>query len=999
MPPIDPQQLLKALGPLLTDQGGIKGSQAALQIASLMKDASKLVSKCVYLNILRATESEEAFTKFIEVGGWDTLNAWLDMARNENNSPLLKELLEVYLRLPVTVALLKQNTAAKTIKKMQGKTEDDKLKTLSTQLVDIWMKTIRGQNNGTDPELDADKKKKKKHKDSEKDKEKDHEKDKDKNHKDSKKSKDEKEHSDRHKNRDKDSKEKDGHDSNRDRKDRDRHKDKDRSRRDKSRLDSKDSSSSSSSKSLSSSSSSSQNKQKETISISSSKDSKSTSLSAPNGASPADKSKSVNSDLSKEEESRRRLKTVKAIGSRIRSTGLFEEDEEETEVVKKPADKPATKRISSLDTKGEESSEKKPRLHLAMPPLSTPGLSSSTTTPPEVLHGRIKIIPPPKKAPAHEIQESNVFINALQESSYASIGMKKKKKALSSPSATTPPVLLRGAPAVSLSSSTTTPATATATSPPPQGMDGSGPDRESGSTAPPLLSPTTAMAQRLPSVPSFYRDTLEETPESEKKVEKPDEGRDSPPTLDLMTPLDPPPETQTEQDMDVSKPDESQLDFDNAESIHDASMEEAPKPSKPKKRVSWARESQMEQVFYFEMDENERENVNRPKSFSDLKKEEMMLDRRAMESAKRFNNDTMVEVLQWKLPKLIDNAIVVVEAGCNSVERQIQMEREQSVLCALFFNKVPDTPNEPDPEIPSEEEDIKVIPLEDENGSCTEYEHTYNFNDPSSLPYDPEFGALPLQGQNSQHGGGQAAGGMGSPHGNMSGQGAGNATNMGLMMSNLPPAITHMLHVLKQQAQDTRDPVLQNLQGMLTNVLQTTNPQDSGMLVDRILNALEPFMHQIPGLSNLINSVKGNGGMDFPAGGGGGGGPGNRFMGHPAGPGGPMGGGNPRHGLLGSAPPGYNMEGGGGGGNMRPPLGMPSGPMSMMNNGGGKYYGGGGGGMQMGGPPPGHWRGGGGGRSRPFKRGGHRGNTVCMFFAKTRTCKFGDNCQYLHPNT
>ena len=47
------------------------------------------------------------------------------MARNENNSPLLGELLEVYLRIPVTVALLKQNSAAKTIKKMQGKTEDD----------------------------------------------------------------------------------------------------------------------------------------------------------------------------------------------------------------------------------------------------------------------------------------------------------------------------------------------------------------------------------------------------------------------------------------------------------------------------------------------------------------------------------------------------------------------------------------------------------------------------------------------------------------------------------------------------------------------------------------------------------------------------------------------------------------------------------------------------------------------------------------------------------
>ena len=82
----------------------------------------------------------------------------------------------------------------------------------------------------------------------------------------------------------------------------------------------------------------------------------------------------------------------------------------------------------------------------------------------------------------------------------------------------------------------------------------------------------------------------------------------------------------------------------------------------------------------------------------------------------------------------------------------------------------------------------------------------------------------------------------------------------------------------------------------------------------------EYFFSYSSGLSNLINSVKGNGGMDFPSGGG----PGGRFMSHPAGPAGPMSGGNPRHGLLGSAPPGFNMEGGGGG-NMRPPIGMPSG--------------------------------------------------------------------------
>lgn len=43
--------------------------------------------------------------------------------------------------------------------------------------------------------------------------------------------------------------------------------------------------------------------------------------------------------------------------------------------------------------------------------------------------------------------------------------------------------------------------------------------------------------------------------------------------------------------------------------------------------------------------------------------------------------------LQWRIPKPIDNVIVLVESGCNSVEKQVQMKREQGVLCALFFNK------------------------------------------------------------------------------------------------------------------------------------------------------------------------------------------------------------------------------------------------------------------------------------------------------------------------
>ncbi|CAL1530543.1 unnamed protein product [Lymnaea stagnalis] len=957
MPPIDPHQLLRALGPLLTPAGGIKGPQEASRIASLMKDATKLVTRCIYLNILRATESHEALEKFIDVGGWNILNSWLDVARGDNNDPLLGELLDVYLLMPVTVVLLKQNSAAKTIKQL-SKTENEKIKTLSSKLVDSWTKTIRGQNNGTDNDAE-DKKKKKKHKEKEREK--------DKNDKENDKREKEEKDSEKNKSREKDSKD---HHKEKDKRDKDRHKDKDRSKREKSKSSSDNKESSTKGSSSSDPTLSSKTKESSSSKRSTSMDElkSSSSSTTTNGS-----GKNVEQDFLKDDDSRRRPKTVKQLNTKFRSTGLFDaEEEEEPEQAKKKLDKPPMKR-ASMDSKSEDAIEKKPRLHLTMPTLTPASSDSAITTPPEVTHGRIKIIPP-KKAPAHEIQESNVFMTALQQSTLPG-GLKRKKKLLVSPSPmSTTPLLIRGSSATSPPSASSP----SATSPPPSTQTS-----EAGPTSPPLLSPTTVMAQKLPSVPSFYRDTLEDMPEStnSKKDKERDENEDPPPALEVMQTdeegegrLDDQTSSTSEEKISESKPEGELIPGD-------VSLDSDPKPvkvKKPKKNVTWARETNLEEYFYFELDETERENVNRPKTFNEMKKEEMLLDRRAMESAKRFNNDTMVEVLQWKRPKPIDNVIVVVESGCNSVEKQIQMDRELIVLCALFFNKVPDTPAEPDLENSGDKLETQIIPLEDENGSCTEYEHTYKFNDPSSLPYDPEFGGLPLQSHVPPM---NQVGPMVGPlmnnmsaniiAGNMNNNMGGNT--MGNM--NLPPAISHILNTLQQQAQESRDPVIQNLQGMLASVLQNTNPQDSGMLMDRILTALEPFKNQIPGLGNLINSVTGNG-MDPNMG--------PRFMG-------PNQMGNPRHGLLGSAPPGFNMMGG----NMRPNMPAP-GPMMNNNPGGmgGNYYmgGGGGGGMRMGGPH-GQWR----GRSRPYgKRGGPR-NVVCQFYVKKGNCKYGDVCQFIHP--
>ncbi|CAG5120987.1 unnamed protein product, partial [Candidula unifasciata] len=844
MPPIDPQQLLKALGPLLTNSGGLKGAQEASRVASLMKDASKLVTRCVYLNILRATESKDASQKFLEVGGWDILNNWLEVAREDNNEPLLGEILEVYQTLPVTVGLLKQNSAAKTIKQL-SKAEKEKIKTLSMALVERWTRIIREQNSAAENQ-EEDKRKQKKNKEKNRLREKEMEKnDKENDKKDGKESeksrnreRDSKEKDSRDKDsKDKDSRDKDSRDSkdkdhsHKDRKDKSRYREKDReqdkAKREKSKSSSSSKESSSSSSALSSlknqSSDLSSNKSKDSNSVASKVSSVDDVKTSTSASTTTLNNKLPESDFLKDEP--RRPKTVKMLGTKFRSTGLFdEEDDDEGETVTRKAEKPPVKRVG-VDTKMEESSEKKPRLHLSMPTLTPSNMETASTTPPEVTHGRIKLIAP-KRPPAHEIQESSVFIDALQQATYSS-GIKRKKKN-SSPSVTTAPVTFKNSSATSPPSASSPPC---ASSPPPNTQVS-----EAGPMSPPLLSPTTVMAQKLPSVPSFYRDTLEDVPEStgvSKKESEPDS--DSPPPLVKVDSADAEVENETRAGEELMDTNEDKSGF----------LESQQKPAsdkKSKKSVSWAREACLEEIFYFEMDETERENVNRPKSFMDMKKAEMLLDRRAMESAKRFNNDTMVEVLPWRHPKPIDNVIVLVESGCNSAEKHVQMKREQGVLCALFFNKVPDTPIEPDPDTSTDKVETKIIPLEDENGSCTEYKHTYNFNDPSSLPYDPEFGGLPLQ----NHQGPQM-----NPEMNSLGAGSmslANNMSMGNFRGhmNIPPPISHILNTLQQQAQETRDPVIQNLQGMLTNVLQNTNPQDSGMLMERILNALEPFKNQIP---------------------------------------------------------------------------------------------------------------------------------------------------------
>ncbi|CAH8444012.1 unnamed protein product [Schistosoma haematobium] len=121
-----------------------------------------------------------------------------------------------------------------------------------------------------------------------------------------------------------------------------------------------------------------------------------------------------------------------------------------------------------------------------------------------------------------------------------------------------------------------------------------------------------------------------------------------------------------------------------------------PADNKPKKRVSWADEDKLQSFYYFELDESERVNVNRV-SIEDIRRKEHSMERQLF---KRSHEDTDVYSQKWHPPCPLER-LLLVEPGCKSIERQIQLERERCVLQAIYFTResIPYSPEEPDAEV------------------------------------------------------------------------------------------------------------------------------------------------------------------------------------------------------------------------------------------------------------------------------------------------------------
>ncbi|XP_065221877.1 serine/threonine-protein phosphatase 1 regulatory subunit 10-like [Planococcus citri] len=145
MPRIDPLQLLNCLNVLLTPTGGIKSEQEVSRISSLMeKFSKKLVSKCVYLLILKASDVQ-LLSMFMGANGWNLIYNWLVQAIEAKNYPFLVELLEVIIMCPVDIERLKSNPMPRQIKYLsKDNSIEPKVKELASDIVKHWLAIVKG---------------------------------------------------------------------------------------------------------------------------------------------------------------------------------------------------------------------------------------------------------------------------------------------------------------------------------------------------------------------------------------------------------------------------------------------------------------------------------------------------------------------------------------------------------------------------------------------------------------------------------------------------------------------------------------------------------------------------------------------------------------------------------------------------------------------------------------------------------------------------------------
>ncbi|XP_032677519.1 serine/threonine-protein phosphatase 1 regulatory subunit 10 [Odontomachus brunneus] len=145
MPRIDPLSLLRCLSVLLGPTGGIKSKEEVHRLANLMtKFSKKLVSKCIYIQILKTTNTD-LLSQFMTAGGWNLIHTWLTDGILAKNWALIQELLELMLLCPVDIERLKSNNSPKLIKGLSKEGSHQGVRVLASRLVEQWLKIVKGE--------------------------------------------------------------------------------------------------------------------------------------------------------------------------------------------------------------------------------------------------------------------------------------------------------------------------------------------------------------------------------------------------------------------------------------------------------------------------------------------------------------------------------------------------------------------------------------------------------------------------------------------------------------------------------------------------------------------------------------------------------------------------------------------------------------------------------------------------------------------------------------
>lgn len=102
------------------------------------KYSKKLVSKCIYIQILKNTEAE-LLDQFMSLGGWTLVYQWLHDGNESKNWPFVTEILEMFLLCPVESSRLKLNKTPVIVKELNDNPPNQTVKQLASRLVKQWL--------------------------------------------------------------------------------------------------------------------------------------------------------------------------------------------------------------------------------------------------------------------------------------------------------------------------------------------------------------------------------------------------------------------------------------------------------------------------------------------------------------------------------------------------------------------------------------------------------------------------------------------------------------------------------------------------------------------------------------------------------------------------------------------------------------------------------------------------------------------------------------------